>query len=262
MTKVFDAHFHIIDPCFPLVENKGYLPPSFNTDVYLERTASLGICSGVVVSGSFQGFDQSYLYHALSVLNQREFSYVGVTQLPVEISDAEIISLHEAGVRALRFNLYRGGSESLSVLKQMAERVHSLAGWHVELYVSGDSLSSIVEIVRDLPQVCIDHLGMDSQSTYSVDDLVSRGARVKASGFGRLDFDVLERIKRLYRLNPDALMFGSDLPSTRARRAFVDEDLYMLRKSLPSEAFRKITWDNGRNFYRLGFKPSFIDDQK
>ncbi len=30
--QLFDAHFHIINPKFPLVENNGYLPPDFTVE--------------------------------------------------------------------------------------------------------------------------------------------------------------------------------------------------------------------------------------
>lgn len=42
-TPVFDTHFHIIDPRFPVMENQGFLPPVFTVDDYLSRTAGLGI---------------------------------------------------------------------------------------------------------------------------------------------------------------------------------------------------------------------------
>ncbi|MGZ8212720.1 MAG: hypothetical protein ACXWUH_19630, partial [Burkholderiales bacterium] len=31
---VFDTHFHIIDPRFPVIENQGFLPPVFTADDY------------------------------------------------------------------------------------------------------------------------------------------------------------------------------------------------------------------------------------
>ncbi len=33
--KIFDSHFHIIDPKYPLFENNGYLPPKFTIENYL-----------------------------------------------------------------------------------------------------------------------------------------------------------------------------------------------------------------------------------
>lgn len=74
--NVFDAHFHIIDPRFPLVPNNGYLPDPFTAVDYRERAETLGVTGGAVVSGSFQAFDQEYLKHALTQLGP---GYVGVT---------------------------------------------------------------------------------------------------------------------------------------------------------------------------------------
>ena len=104
--RVFDAHLHIIDPRFPLLENDGYLPPAFPVEQYRQRIAGLGIGGGAVVSGSFQGFDQSYLRHALTELGP---NFVGVTQVPETVTDEEITALDAAGVRAVRFNVRRGG---------------------------------------------------------------------------------------------------------------------------------------------------------
>ena len=55
--KVFDSHFHIFDPRFPLVPNDGYLPQPFTCSDYLARTAGFRPAGGAVVSGSFQAFD-------------------------------------------------------------------------------------------------------------------------------------------------------------------------------------------------------------
>src|SRR5262245_50682452 len=85
--KVFDSHLHIIDHRFPIVPNQGYTPPNFTLDDYLDKAKPLGIAAGTVVSGSFQGFDQSYLRAALASLGP---GWVGVTQVPADIPDAEI----------------------------------------------------------------------------------------------------------------------------------------------------------------------------
>ena len=51
--RIFDSHFHVIDPRFPLTPNHGYLPDAFTVEEYKERTADLPIVGGAVVSGSF-----------------------------------------------------------------------------------------------------------------------------------------------------------------------------------------------------------------
>src|SRR5512145_2123459 len=114
--EIFDAHLHIIDPAYPLIPNNGYLPEPFTVEDYLGHARKLGITGGAVVSGSFQGFDQGYLVSALEKLGS---SYVGVTQLPATVSDEELMRLDANGVRAIRFNLKRGGSEGVAHLREL-----------------------------------------------------------------------------------------------------------------------------------------------
>jgi predicted TIM-barrel fold metal-dependent hydrolase len=124
---IFDSHLHILDPRFPLVPNQGYLPDPFTVDDYRARTANLGVVGGAVVSGSFQAFDRSYLVDALERLGP---GFVGVVQLPATVTDEEVVRLAGAGVRALRFNQSRGGSEDLRHLEALARRVDELAAPH------------------------------------------------------------------------------------------------------------------------------------
>lgn len=146
--KIFDAHFHIINFDYPVKENKGYMPPEFKEEDYEIWQKDLGIDGGVIVSGSFQGFDQDYLIHALKSLKGH---FVGTTQLPVETSDEKIIKLNELGVRGVRFNVKRGGSEDLRHLKSFAQRVYDLVGWHTELYIESKKLGEIKDIILELP---------------------------------------------------------------------------------------------------------------
>ena len=66
--RMFDSHFHIIDPRFPLVPNQGYTPPAFPLTEYLEQAKLLGVIAGAVVSGSFQANDQIYMIDTLGRL--------------------------------------------------------------------------------------------------------------------------------------------------------------------------------------------------
>ncbi|WP_232787315.1 amidohydrolase family protein [Spongiibacter nanhainus] len=245
---IFDSHLHIIDPAFPLVANEGYMPPAFTVDDYVGCTAELGVAGGAVVSGSFQAYDQSYLITALDNLGP---SFVGVTQLPVSVSDDELIELDGHRVRALRFNIRRGVSDSLDNLQAFAERVHELVGWHVELYADCEALEHMQAAVCQLPAVSIDHLGLSKAGLPLLYKLVEKGVRVKATGFGRVDFAVSQVVKRVYDINPDALMFGTDLPSTRSPRPFNAVDIEIIGNALGDAGARKVLWENGREFYRL-----------
>lgn len=244
---LFDAHLHIIDPRFPLVANQGYLPPPYGTDDYLAAAKPLGVTGGAVVSGSFQAFDQSYLVAALQRLGP---AFVGVTQLPQSASDAEILALDRQGVRAVRFNLRRGGSEGLEALEGMARRVHALAGWHVELYADAGDLTELVPLLAELPQIVIDHLGLSAEGLPTLLKLVERGAKVKATGFGRVLLDPAAALRAIAAVDPQALLFGTDLPSTRARRPFSPDDIALLVEALGEEASRMALYDNAVRLYR------------
>jgi predicted TIM-barrel fold metal-dependent hydrolase len=245
---IFDAHLHIIDPAFPLVPNQGYLPDSYTVAEYLNRVRGLGVTGGAVVSGSFQGFDQDYLVAALARLGP---GFVGVTQLAASTSDREIRRLAALGVRGLRFNLRRGGSESVAHMREMAHRVFDLAGWHLELYADASLLGELEATLLALPAVSIDHLGLSRTGLPVLLRLVEGGVRVKACGFGRLDYPAAEALGAIHGVSPHALMFGSDLPSTRAPRPFLDSDVELIVDTLGPEAAGRVLRDNAIAFYRI-----------
>jgi predicted TIM-barrel fold metal-dependent hydrolase len=247
-TRLFDSHFHIIDPRFPLTPNQGYLPPTFTIADYATATANFNVVGGAVVSGSFQGFDQRYLVAALLELGRR---FVGVTQLQASVTDEEILELDGVGVRAVRFNLYRGGSESIDKLEEMARRVFDLASWHVELYVNSRDLSDLLPRLLALPRVSIDHLGLSQEGLPHILKLAEHGSYVKATGFGRCDFAIPEALAAIYKANPGSLHFGTDLPSTRAPRPFAEEDVTLILDTLGPEAGRRVLFENAYRLYKL-----------
>lgn len=245
--KIFDSHFHIIDNKFSLVANNGYLPNEFTSKDYLERMRPYDLCGGAIVSGSFQEFDQCYLVNALKELGP---SFVGVTQLPVTASDDEIIQLDQAGVRAVRFNLKRGGSAGVNHLSVMAQRVFELVGWHVELYVDSKVLPDLYDMLIALPSVSIDHLGLSQSGLTLLTKLVDKGVRVKATGFGRVDFKVKSVLQDIYSANPTSLMFGTDLPSTRAPTPYSNEDFLLVIDALGEVGARDVLSRNAIVFYK------------
>ena len=224
---VFDSHLHIIDPHFPLVANQGYVPGPFTVDDYRATFDSAG---GAVVAGSFQhGTD--YLVAALERLGP---AFVGVVAVE-SATDVEIRELDASGVRAVRCNLHRGGSLDLD----LALRVHELAGWHTEVYVGGRELAALEDRLRELPRLVVDHLGMDAEALPVLQRL---GCMVKATGFGRVDLDVEATLRAV---DPDRLLFGTDLPGTRARRPFEPADLELVAAVAPQALA-----ENARAWYR------------
>lgn len=118
---LFDAHFHVIDPHFPLVPNQGYLPPAFDADAYRREVAGLDV----------------------------------------------------------------------------------------------------------------------------------RGGFVKATGFGRLDFEVAPVLQRLVAEISAGVVFGTDLPSTRAKRRFAASDVDLVRETLGEALAARVLHENGRAIHRI-----------
>ncbi len=249
-SPLFDAHLHVIDPRFPLTPSQGFIPDPFDVAAYRRATEGLGITGGAVVAGSFQGLDQAWLEAALTDLGP---GFVGVAQLPAMVSDAEVLRLDGGGVRAVRLNLRREVHPDLADMKRLAIRVHALAGWHVELYLDAADLPDLMPLLRTLPRLVIDHLGLTRAGLPHVLALAARGARVKACGFGRLDFSPLEALAAIHRENPDALLFGTDLPSTRAPSPFARADLDLIAAAIDDAlGLRRVLYDNAVALYRPG----------
>ena len=177
-------------------------------------------------------------------------TFVGVTQVPQTIADQELKQLNDAGVRAVRFNVKRGGSEDIRHLETFARRVHQLVDWHTELYVDSRELSDLFDTLASLPRVSIDHLGLSKAGFPTLLKLAEKGVRVKATGFGRVDFDVKPALTELYAANPKALMFGTDLPSTRAPRPYLDSDYTLILETLGEEKAANVFYKNAIEFYR------------
>ena len=246
--RIFDAHLHIIDPRFPLIANQGFTPDPFDIAAYRCALEGLNVTGGAVVAGSFQGFDLTWLAAALGSLGP---SFVGVAQLPTRISDTELKRLNSMGVRAVRFNLRRNRHPDPRGMIRLAHRAHALAGWHSELYVDAAELPNLMPMLRALPRLVIDHLGLSRAGLPHLLPLVARGAWVKATGFGRLDFDPAKALAAIHRENPHALLFGTDLPSTRATRPFARTDLDLIASVLGDEtALDRVLRANALALYR------------
>jgi predicted TIM-barrel fold metal-dependent hydrolase len=160
---------------------------------------------------------------------------VGVVELDAGVTDEEIRALDVAGVRAVRFNLRRGGTLD----ERLALRAYEVAGWHTEVYADGATLAALEDRLRELPRLSVDHLGLDAAA---VPVLQRLGCMVKATGFGRVELDVEAALRAL---NPDKLLFGTDLPGTRAPRPFEPADLELVAAIAPQALA-----DNARAWYR------------
>ena len=83
--------------------------------------------------------------------------------------------------------------------------------------------------------------------------LVEAGMAVKATGFGRIQVSDPDALMRtIVSINPAALIFGSDLPSTRAKIPFRDADLDRIANAVGAEQVAAVLAHNARTLYRVG----------
>jgi len=177
-------------------------------------------------------------------------TFVGVTQLPADCPDEQIVELDRAGVRAVRFNLLRGGSAGLADIDALGHRVFEVAGWHSEFYLRSADLADLATVLLGLPRISIDHLGLTADGFEVLLRLVDAGAKVKATGFSRCDLDITEALRRINETNPGALMFGTDLPGTRAPRPFAGTDIDLLQTALYADDLTDVMYHNAVRLYR------------
>ena len=253
--KIFDSHFHIIDNNLPLLKLNNYLPPVFTVNDYLEKTQGLEIVAGALVAGSFQGFEKDYM---LSALNELGDNFVGTIQIPATEPDEKIVEMDKAGIRGVRFNINAGGSEKLDNIEKLANRVFELCGWHVELHINSSEIKDLYTLLSGLPSLSIDHLGYTKSGFDTLLRLAENGVKIKASGFGRVEMDVKTALTEINSVNPNSLMFGTDLPSTRAPRPFQNEDLNLILETFDTDECKKILFENAEEFYNPSAK-SFSD---
>ena len=154
---VYDAHLHIVDPRFPLVENEDYLPQSYVVADYMAASVPLGITGGTIVSGSFQAFDQTYLLSALAALGP---SFTGVTQIPASTLDHEILALDAAGVRAVRFT-------SIATARTPSPRSRPLRGASIACAAGISSFTPILENCDRPRSMCLPGSRRSSSSIWA-----------------------------------------------------------------------------------------------
>ncbi len=246
-----DCHSHVFDPRFSYVAGDRLQPKPASIAAYRAMQARLGAERSVVVQPSPYGTDNRCTLAALAELGE---AARGVAVVDVDVPDAELQRLHEAGMRGLRFNLSRGGAGP-EAMRRLAPRVAPL-GWHIDIHLAGDELPALADLLRRLEApIVFDHLGRVPQPDAEqhpafrlIADLLQAGrAWVKLSQLHRDSrdgppgyADAGRLVRRYLDLAPERLIWGTDWPHVVAK-APVDEaaDLRLLLDWIPEERLRR-----------------------
>ncbi len=222
-----DCHMHIYDPArFAMPPSKRVAPSNATASHYRSLQKRIGTTRVVVVQPRNYAIDNRVTVDAIAQLGPNAR---GVAVLHPTVTEAELRTLHEAGIRGIRFTL---GDPATAVVKvdmiePLAKRIAGL-GWHVQFNVEGEQIIELADLLRRLPtQLVFDHLanptlpaGIEHRSHAIVRGLVDRGrAWVKLSGaysnskIGPPSYPEATRTARAFvKAAPERLVWGSDWP--------------------------------------------------
>ncbi|MFI9629706.1 amidohydrolase family protein [Streptomyces sp. NPDC052042] len=235
-----DAHCHVFGPGdrFPYAPERKYTPVDAGRDALFRLRDFLGFDKNVIVQATCHGADNSALMDALHAADGRAR---GVATVRADITDDELERLHEAGVRAVRFNFVRRlvDPKPDQYYRAVVERIARL-GWHVVVYFEMADLAERWDFLTSLPTVVVvDHMGRPDV-TQPVDGpgferfmtllrdhpqfwaKVSCPDRLTASGPPGYD-DVVPFARALVDAFPDRVLWGTDWPHPNLKSHMPDD---------------------------------------
>lgn len=228
-----DCHHHVYDSRFPFSRSAFTVPNSGLTD-YLLLQRRLGTSRSVVVSpapfpASFA--DNLATLDAIKKLNGKS---LGVAIISPDTTDAELKTLHDGGIRGIRFSLAsapltRSGtpSNAVSLIEPLSKRVANL-GWHVQINMNADQIAEAAELWNRLPTPLVfDHMGhmpqpmgIDHPSFKVLRQLVDKGntwvklsVTFDSSKVGPPAYTDVNQVGRaLVQAAPERVLWGSNWP--------------------------------------------------
>jgi 2-pyrone-4,6-dicarboxylate lactonase len=155
-----DAHCHVFGPAqqYPFAPERKYTPCDASREQLFALRDHLGFARNVIVQATCHGADNRAMVDACRASGGRAR---GVATVRRSVSDVELSGLHEAGVRAVRFNFVKRLVDFTpkDELIEIASRIREL-GWHVVIYFEAQDLPELWDFFTALPTtVVVDHMG-------------------------------------------------------------------------------------------------------
>jgi len=155
-----DAHCHVFGPAdtFPYAPERKYTPCDAPKEKLFALRDFLGFERNVIVQATCHGRDNRALVDALRASNGMAR---GVASVGLNITEAELAEMHEAGVRGVRFNFVKRLVDSTpkEVFLGIADKIARF-GWHIVVYFEAQDLEGLIPFLKQLPTVVVvDHMG-------------------------------------------------------------------------------------------------------
>jgi len=254
-----DTHAHVLGPAarYDYSPARVYTPPDCLAKDYRHMLDTLGVTRAVLVQPSVYGTDNAAMLDAMKADPQR---LRGVAVVDPAIDNAELETMHAAGVRGVRVNIVdvkdrKQGSLPMDLLRPLAARIAPL-GWHMEFLMHADEFPDLDRSFADFPvPVVLGHLGymktalgIDAPGFQALLRLMQAGrAWVKLTGPYRISgqpmphADTVPFAHALLEANADRVIWGSDWPHVMMKGAMPnDGDLAdLLLAWVPDVALRE-----------------------
>jgi 2-pyrone-4,6-dicarboxylate lactonase len=263
-----DAHCHVFGPgdVFPYAPERRYTPTDAPKEQLFALRDFLGFERNVIVQATCHGSDNSALVDALVASNDRAR---GVATITPDIAEEELKLLHEAGVRAVRFNYVKrlGDTEPDEYYRRIVERITPL-GWHVVVYFEAADLAERWDFFTHLETtVVVDHMGRPdvtkdpdgpefAQFLRLMDEHPNVWSKVtcpdRLSVAGPPYDDVVPFARRVVERYPDRVLTGTDWPHPNLKTHMPDDGAlvdFIPRIATTQELQRKLLVDNPLTLY-------------
>jgi predicted TIM-barrel fold metal-dependent hydrolase len=154
-----DCHHHIYDAVrFPPTQPGGEIVPNARVEEFRMLQKRIGTSRNVVVTPRAYVTDNRVTLDAIARLGANAR---GVAVIHPTVTDAELKTLAEGGIRGIRFSITdpRNSSTSFEMIEPLSKRVNAL-GWHVQINMTADQIVAAEELWNRLPSpIVFDHLG-------------------------------------------------------------------------------------------------------
>ena len=271
-----DAHCHVFGPGaeFPYAPERKYTPCDASKDQLFALRDHLGFERNVIVQATCHGSDKRALVNALQHSNGMAR---GVATVSRDVTNAQLSAMHDAGVRATRFNFVKRLVDFTprEVLLEIAHRIAPL-GWHVVIYFEAVDLPELWDFFTTLPTtVVVDHMGRPDVSKpvdgaefglfvrmmrehQNIWSKVSCPERLSLTGPPARDGvqnayrDVVPFARLLMETFPDRVLWGTDWPHPNLKDHMPDDGLlvdYIPHIAATPALQRKLLVDNPMRLY-------------
>jgi D-galactarolactone isomerase len=154
-----DCHHHIYDGVrFPPAQPGGRLIPDARVEEFRMLQRRIGTSRNIVVTPSAYVTDNRVTLDAIARLGANAR---GVAVIRPTVTDAELKTLADGGIRGIRFSLGdpSNAATSMDMIEPLSKRVSAL-GWHVQINMGAEQIVAAEALWNRLPSAIVfDHMG-------------------------------------------------------------------------------------------------------